>query len=1368
MASSSRIDLAPLTSTTKFNLWQVKMESILISLDLEEAILGVDKITGTNDVEKKKKDAKALAQVRLHLSNEILQQVIKEKTTKNLWEKLESLLMTKTPATRLYAKARLYSHRMEGKSLKTYLEEFREIINDLENLGVKTDDEDLAMLLLYHLPSKYTHFRDTLLYGKQTITLDEVMTSLLSKDKMDSSQKENSGEGLYTRGRSIERGKTENSRPRSKSQHKNLICNYCKKKGHIKKNCFKLQNKLKSGGVNPKEDDSGNANIATDQSDFALFAEENSTALLVAKGLEERREEWTIDSACSFHITPHKHWFNLFNPVSEGVVFMGNENSCKIEGIGTVQIRTRDGLVRTLSDVRYVPDMKRNLISLSALEDKGCSFSGRGGVLKISHGQLVMLKGIRKGNLYILEGDTVVGHAAVVETTDDTKLWHMRLGHMSDRGLIELSNRGSFGKCKISKVGFCDHCLFGKQKRVTFITPAMHVTKGILDYIHADVWGPSREASLSGARYMVTFIDDFSRKVWVYFLKHKSEAFDAFKSWKVMIEKQTEREIKKLRTDNGLEFCSGAFNQFCKEEGIVRHLTVPGTPQQNGVAERMNRTLLEKARCMLSNSGLRKRFWAEAINTACFITNRSPHSSLNMTTPEERWSGKAADYNSLKIFGCPAYAHVSNGKLDPRSVKCIFLGYSPGVKGYRLWNPHTSKIIVSRNVIFDESSLVNRGQDIAANAGPNDDFTAPEDNQPAASEHFQVELQLVPFSAQSQSTAAAAPNAEQFSAGTDEIQQSNQQSNQLLSSSGAVGVSDTAATRVSSAQVQVPSVTGAPVQTIDATRPRRNITAPKRLIEESNFVGFALAAASEIDNGTDPQSYHQAVSCFDSEKWLVAMQEEMQALQENNTWKLTKLPPGKHAIKCKWVYKKKEGIPAIEDPRYKARLVAKGFSQIPGIDFTDIFSPVVKQTSIRLILGMVAQNDLELEQLDVKMAFLHGDLDEEIYMEQPEGYYIDGKRDYVCKLEKSLYGLKQSPRQWYKRFDQFITSIGFERSNFDACVYIKRCGHSFMYLLLYVDDMLIAAKNMSDIDKLKVKLKTEFQMKDLGAAKKILGMEISRDRKESKLYLSQEGYILKVLERFGMSKAKSVTTPLGAHFKLTRQMSPSSEKEADEMANVPYASAVGSLMYAMVCTRPDLAHAISVVSRFMANPGKEHWQAVKWILRYLKGTISKQLEFSNSSTGLVGYVDSDYAGCLDSRRSTSGYVFTFGGCAMSWRSRLQDCVALSTAEAEYMAITDAVKEAIWLRNLYGELTQDVQKLNILCDSQSAIYLTKDGMFHERTKHIDVRYHKVREVIAEGDIIVKKVDTTNNAADMLTKVLPVTKFEHCLDLVKVTH
>ena len=333
------------------------------------------------------------------------------------------------------------------------------------------------------------------------------------------------------------------------------------------------------------------------------------------------------------------------------------------------------------------------------------------------------------------------------------------------------------------------------------------------------------------------------------------------------------------------------------------------------------------------------------------------------------------------------------------------------------------------------------------------------------------------------------------------------------------------------------------------------------------------------------------------------------------------------------------------------------------------FSPVVKHSSIRILLSIVVMHDYELQQLDVKTAFLHGELEEDIYMHQPEGFIIPGKENLVCKLKKSLYGLKQSPRQWYKRFDTFMLSQGFKRSNYDSCVYLKITTHSAIYLLLYVDDMLIASKDKAEIENLKRQLSREFEMKDLGDAKKILGMEISRDRTSGKLYLSQSGYVRKVLRRFNMLDVKPVSTPLAAHFKLSSAMCPQSDEDIEYMSRVPYSSAVGSLMYAMVCSRPDLSHALSVVSRFMANPGREHWKAVQWIFRYLHGTANACLQFGKSKDELVGYVDSDFAGDLDKRRSLTGYVFTIGGCAVSWKATLQTTVALSTTEAEYMAIS---------------------------------------------------------------------------------------------------
>ena len=341
--------------------------------------------------------------------------------------------------------------------------------------------------------------------------------------------------------------------------------------------------------------------------------------------------------------------------------------------------------------------------------------------------------------------------------------------------------------------------------------------------------------------------------------------------------------------------------------------------------------------------------------------------------------------------------------------------------------------------------------------------------------------------------------------------------------------------------------------------------------------------------------------------------------------------------------------------------------------------------------------------MDVKTAFLHGDLEEEIYMAQPEGFTKSDKEHMVCKLRKSLYGLKEAPRQWYHKFDTFMRSQGFKHSNENPCLYVKkpRDGQLIM-LILYVDDMLIAGHSKKDIAELKQKLSSQFDMKDLGDAHHILGMRVTRDRKKGLLFLSQEEYVHKVLERFNMQSGRSVSTPLPAYLKLSKDDCPKSVEDKAAMAKVPYASACGSLMYAMVATRPDIAYAVGVVSRYMSNPGKKHWDAVKSILRYLSGTADRQLCYGRGELSIQGYVDSDYAGCVDTRRSTTGWIYTFAGAAISWRLVLQDCTPVPTIEAEYVVDSEACKEAIWLARLVGDLGIKVQLPLLHCDSQSAI------------------------------------------------------------------
>ena len=515
-----------------------------------------------------------------------------------------------------------------------------------------------------------------------------------------------------------------------------------------------------------------------------------------------------------------------------------------------------------------------------------------------------------------------------------------------------------------------------------------------------------------------------------------------------------------------------------------------------------------------------------------------------------------------------------------------------------------------------------------------------------------------------------------------------------------------------------------------------------------------------LTDGGEPESFQEAQTHKDRGSWMKAMQEEMESLQKNNTYELVKLPKGRKALRNKWVYKlKKDGRGDLV--KYKARLVVKGFGQKKGIDFDEIFSPVVKLSSIRIILGLATNQDLEIEQLDVKTAFLHGDLEEEIYMQQPEGFEDKRKEDLVCKLKKSLYGLKQAPRQWYKKFDSFMVGHGYRRTVADYCVYFKRYpGENFIILLLYVDDMLIVGQDRAQISKLKEELAESFEMKDLGPAKQILGMEITRDRKNRRLWLSQERYVERILERFNMKEAKPVTTPLGGHCKLSKSSCPSTEEENKKMVVIPYSSAVGSLMYAMVCTRPDIAHTVGVVSRFLSNPGKQHWEAVKWIFRYLRRTSKLCLSFGRGKLVLEGYTDADMAGDLDGRKSTSGYLFTFAGGAVSWQSKLQKCVALSTTEAEYIAVTEAGKELVWIKTFFKELGMQQDEYVVYCDSQSAIDLSKNATYHSRTKHIEVRYHWIRDATEKKRFKLKKIHTDKNAADMMTKVIPKQKMEFC--------
>lgn len=706
-----------------FGLWKHKVMCQLELLELEVVLEDSSAESSKSDkavegVERKvdpkfeQKDRRVKNLLKMSLSDAILRKVMKEPTALDIWRALERDYQSKTLPNRIFLKQRFTGFKMdESKSIEDNLDTFQKLVDDLASLNIQISDEDQAIQLLTSLPPPYEPLVHTLKYGsgKDTLTVAAVTTSAYSKEaelneKGLLNKQKSQSEGLYveSRGRTNKRpgrgGYKSSWKERSKSRGKSSSahgstqvgkggCFICGKEGHWKRECRDKTTRKDVNAVN-------------------LAREPPPQPIVLTVSTQTSSREWVMDSGCSFHITPYKDSLFDLKEFDGGKVLMANDTQSEVKGIGKVKILNPDGSMVILNDVRYIPNMSRNLISYGMLEKAGCRYEGIGFLVQFYKGDKLVLTGKYEGGLYYLQGEVISGDANVSrKSVDMTEIWHSRLGHMSLNNMDILVKEGYMSKKEVNKLGFCESCVLGKSHKQSFPT-ARHTTKGILDYIHSDMWGsPSTHESLAGCRYFITFIDDFSRKVWIYFLTSKDQAFQKFKEWKDTVEAQTKKRIRYLRTDNGLEFCNSQFDNLCKESGIIRHKTCTYTPQQNGVSERMNRTIMDKMRCMLAETGLEQEFWAEAASTAVYLINRTPNSVIKFKLPEEVWSGSKPDLSHLRRFGCTAYVHKVQEKTKPRALKGVFLGYPFGVKGYRVWLSDIEKCETSRNMVFNEEEL---------------------------------------------------------------------------------------------------------------------------------------------------------------------------------------------------------------------------------------------------------------------------------------------------------------------------------------------------------------------------------------------------------------------------------------------------------------------------------------------------------------------------------------------------------------------------------------------------------------------------------------------------------------------------------------
>lgn len=730
-----------------------------------------------------------------------------------------------------------------------------------------------------------------------------------------------------------------------------------------------------------------------------------------------------------------------------------------------------------------------------------------------------------------------------------------------------------------------------------------------------------------------------------------------------------------MRSDNGGEYIDNELKEWCKQRGTVLDYTPPYTPQLNGKAERLNRTLTEKVRALLKDGDTSKKMWGEAVRTAAYLLNRSPTEALD-TTPFEKWNSVKPDLSRLQFFGCDAHAKdlTQLKKLDDRSKKFTFVGYAPN--GYRLYTEikGKGKIIISRDVKFSEMKKPERNLTRNKTTFEDDSTEEIEAERDQEEERRDIEEQI-------ESSEEEEDDEIQFEDARQQIEEQEEYG-----------------------------------------RGKRAKRPPVRL---NDYVYL---------------TYEEAITGPEKENWKKAIEEEKKSLEENKTWKIVDRSEAKNnkIISNKWVFKLKD------DGRYKARLVIRGCEQRYGMDYEETFSPVVNSSSLRTLLAVANKRKDNIVKFDIKTAFLYGSLDEEIFMELPEGYKGSNK---ICKLQKALYGLKQAPLQWNHRFTTFLTSEGLQPLETEPCIYNNE--DNSLTLAIYVDDGLLIGQDKKKMKRLLDSLGREFKMTTFPDPKSFLGIELEQTAEY--LRLKQPNFATQVVKKFKMENSKPASTPMLAN----------DDRSDETTGNFPYRESVGSLLYLANKTRPDLAYSVGFASRHLENPTGQDITNVKRILRYVNETVDLGIKYQAGDCTefeeLVCYTDSDFAGDPETRKSTTGYVILYCGGPISWCSRKQPIIALSSTEAEFIAAAECCKEVLYIKSLIEELTNKIVKIELNVDNQSSKELIKNGVGNKRSKHIDVRYRFITAEVRKKAIALKYCPTDAQLADIFTKALGSNKF-----------
>jgi hypothetical protein len=1106
--------------------------------------------------------------------------------------------------------------------------------------------------------------------------------------------------------------------------------------------------------------------------------------------------KFILDSGCSHHLAKDVSSFCEYRPKSSGNITTASGEAMPIRGIGKVPLNAGGKSIK-LSDVKHVPALDSNLMSVSTLDKGGRSVLFGGGLTWVIPGHFkdflplgmkpLIAGKLEDDGLYYV-GNRQAGNALVAKVTP--VIWHNRLGHLSKGALHKLGNITMDLKMDrhVEQVdtGVCEGCMKGKMHCLPFPTTST-VVENVGDIVCQDLKGPVRPKAVGGYSYAQIFTDRRSGATKVYLIKNKTQdtVLANFKEYEAYLLRQYGAKVKALQSDNAKEFIGKASQDYLASQGIVHRRAVPYAHQQMGVAERQNRTLFDVALSLLAHAGMAMKYWGFALESASVIRDRCGyrHRDGTIQTPLETLMGKRPSVANLRVFGCRAWRQLpkeASAGLHFRSELCRFLGYKKGTKGYVLLT-QKNEVVVSRDVIFEE----NRFDGLPG--------SMEQDEELVWEEMEEIEEDRTPITEESE----------------EEFPLLNTYEEHIPDKPVAVPENHAAELGESTTDDQLtdmedsgPDEEGTPAH-VETSKywSRTNDLDPANILPEhtrsgvasllGSMFGSAMMAAgtgasipltNDMFGTSFPKSRQAAMNRPDWPEWDAADKQEEASMMEMDVAEVVDvkdIPKGMDIYYIMPVYTQKFGSTG-KLLRYKSRWVVDGSRQ--GLMANDTFSPAVRWASLRTVVALCAAKGEYLQQMDVDTAFLNAPLKEVRYAHAPNGKY--------WKVKKAIYGFQDSPQLWSTLSDQHLLSMGYKTTYADPCVFVKHAqiggSEHFSMVTRWVDDYFSFATHPSMRVDFVAGMKSKFSVKDLGVLEYGLGVHFSYLDRNGKsivrncigsvpihaIKMDQHLYISTMLKEFDMVNAHPALTPMEATATLTA---------IDELGEggghnlfLSYRPLVGSLNYAAVVTRPDIADAVGQVARFMAKPMKAHWGAAQRILRYLKGTPDMGVVYrKDCHINPEAWSDASFQRCVDTRRSTSGLVIMMGGGPVSWRSHRQKTIAQSSCESEYMALTETGKELVWLRGLLEELgVSDWVKassvmvgkkepsndwLNLNGDNQGSIALANRPLINGNSKHIHRSWHWIREKALAKELVLAYCPTQDMLADIFTKPLPTPRF-----------